>query len=63
MTKLTKNQRATVVRLFASGTSINNLAYSYGVSPERIEQVIRDAMTAPTAPAVVCPSVGMVDAS
>ena len=44
MTKLTKNQRATIVRLFASGTSTANLAEAYGVSIERIEQVIREAM-------------------
>lgn len=61
MTKLTKSQKATIVRLFASGTSTANLAQAYGVAPERIEQIIREAMTAPPAP--VCPSVGVVDAS
>jgi len=47
MTKLTKNQKATIVRLFASGTSTANLAEAYGVSRERIEELVRVAMLRP----------------
>jgi len=46
MTKLTKNQKATIVRLFLGGTSVANLCVSWQVSAERIETVIREAMTA-----------------
>lgn len=44
MIRITEKQRATIVRLFVGGTTINNLAVSYGVSFDRLEQIIRDAM-------------------
>ena len=46
MTKLTKNQKAVIVRLFLSGTSTENLADSYDVPALKIEQIIREAMIA-----------------
>lgn len=44
MTKLTKNQRATIVRLFASGTTLHDLAVAYQAPISKIEQIIREAM-------------------
>lgn len=44
MIRITEKQRATIVRLFVGGTTINNLAVSYGVSVDRVEEIIRDAM-------------------
>lgn len=44
MTKLTKNQKATIVRLFASGTSIADIAMSYQAPADKIENIIRKAM-------------------
>ena len=44
MTRMTEKQRVTIVRLFAGGATMANLATSYGVSIERIEGIIRDAM-------------------
>lgn len=44
MTKLTKNQQATIVRLFALGTSVADIAVSYQVPSDRIEQLIRVAL-------------------
>lgn len=54
-TKLTKSQQAALVQLFASGTSMANLAQAYGVPVLRIEDIIRKAMPKPetTAPAQV----------
>ena len=44
MTKLTKSQQAAVVNLFRLGTSIADIAMSYGVTADKIEQIIRKAM-------------------
>jgi DNA-directed RNA polymerase specialized sigma24 family protein len=44
MTKLTKSQQAAVVNLFRLGTSIADIAMSYGVPADKIEQIIRKAM-------------------
>lgn len=44
MTKLTKNQKATIVRLFASGTTLHDLAVAYQAPIAKIEQIIRGAM-------------------
>lgn len=46
MTKLTKNQRATVVRLFAGGITMDNIAESHGIKRERVEAVVREALLA-----------------
>jgi len=44
MTRMTEKQRATIVRLFAGGTSIMNLSVGYGLTMQRIEEIIREAM-------------------
>jgi len=44
MTKLTTNQRATIVRLFASGTTLHDLAVAYQAPIAKIEQIVREAM-------------------
>lgn len=44
MTRITEKERATIVRLFIGGTTINNLAMSYGVSCDRVEEIIREAL-------------------
>ncbi|MFN3076870.1 MAG: hypothetical protein ABT940_08340 [Alphaproteobacteria bacterium] len=44
MTRITEKQRITIVRLFAGGATMHNLAESYGVTVDRIEAIIRDAM-------------------
>lgn len=44
MIRITEKQRTAIVTLFASGTTIDTLARSFGVSIERIEGIIRDAM-------------------
>lgn len=44
MTRITEKERARIVRLFANGTSIMTLSVGYGISIERIEEIIRDAM-------------------
>jgi len=44
MTKLTKNQQATVVQLFRLGTSIADMATSFQVPASKIEDVIRKAL-------------------
>lgn len=44
MTKLTKNQKATIVRLFLSGTSTFHLADAYGVTVEKVEEILRNVM-------------------
>mgnify|MGYP001587786116 CR=1 FL=1 len=42
MTRITNKQRATIVRLFAGGATMANLSASYGVSVEKIEQIVRE---------------------
>lgn len=49
MTRLTRTQRATVLRLFQGGSSVNNLAFAYRVSGLDIEAIIRHALLIPTA--------------
>lgn len=44
MTRITEKQRATIVRLFAGGATMHNLAVSYNVAISRIEWIIREAM-------------------
>jgi len=44
MTRITEKQRATIVRLFVNGTSITTLSVGYGLTIERIEGILRDAM-------------------
>ena len=44
MTRITEKERATIVRLFANGTSIMTLSVGYGLSMQRIEGILRDAM-------------------
>ena len=44
MNRITEKQRATIVRLFAGGTTIMNLSMSYELSIARIEQIIREAL-------------------
>lgn len=44
MTRLTKQQRQTIVQDFAGGVDICDLAYVWGVSALTIESIIRQAM-------------------
>lgn len=44
MTRLTEKHKETILKLFAGGSTIANLAQSYGVTVERIEGIIREAM-------------------
>ena len=45
MTRITNKQRATIVRLFAGGATMANLATSYGVPVEKIEAIVREHLT------------------
>lgn len=42
--KITKKQIGLIVRLFHGGSTIANLAQSYGLPIEKIEDIIRGAM-------------------
>ena len=44
MSRITEKERARIVRLFANGTSITTLSVGYGLTMQRIEEIIRDAM-------------------
>lgn len=53
MTRITDNQKETIVRLFRLGTSIADLAISYQVSAKRIEDIIRVALKTQDAPTLM----------
>lgn len=44
MTRITQKQEQTILKLFAGGSTLSNLADSYGVPVQRIEDIIRKSM-------------------
>jgi len=44
MTRITEKQRTTIVRLFAGGSTMDNLADSFGIPLWRIEAIVREAL-------------------